>query len=170
MNKKINKTKRHKTKHESFHEKLVAFGTNPAGARSKWSTWEEVIRETGATIWFMQETKCPTKQFKMENFVVYERVRERKNGGDVAIAAVKDLNPVLVSESTQKVEAITIEIHPKKFTIVCTSAYRPQNNDNKENKSKFWEYLDCVAETARNVGKGFLLQGDLNARLGPSII
>ena len=35
---------------------------------------------------------------------------------------------------------------------------------------KFWEYLDNIAENARHVGKGFLLQGDLNARLGPSMI
>ena len=149
---------------------LVAVGVNPAGARSKWSTWEKVIKETGATLWFMQETKCPTKQLKMENYIVYERVRENRNGGGVAIAAIKDLNPVLVSEGTGNIEAITIEVHPKMITIVCTSAYGPQNNDNIENKMKFWEYLDNVAEFARNVGKGFLLQGDLNARLGPSMI
>ena len=86
---------------------LVAVGVNPAGARSKWSTWEKVIKETGATLWFMQETKCPTKQLKMENYIVYERVRENRNGGGVAIAAIKDLNPVLVSEGTGNIEAIT---------------------------------------------------------------
>ena len=86
------------------------------------------------------------------------------------MAAIKDLNPVLVSEGTENVEAITIEIHPRLITIVCTSAYGPQNNDNLENKIKFWDYLDKVAADARIVGKGFLLQGDLNARVGPTII
>ena len=97
-------------------------------------------------------------------------MRESKSGGGVAIAKIKKLNPVLVSKGTGNVEAITIEIHPRMITIICTSAYGPQNNDIIENKTKFWEYLDNVAGSARHVGKGFILQGDLNARLGPIMI
>ena len=71
LNNKFIKTRRGtRPNMKAFIKTLVAVGTNPAGARSKWSTWEKVIKETGATIWFMQETKCPTKQLKMENFIV----------------------------------------------------------------------------------------------------
>ena len=48
----------------------------------------------------------------METFIVYEKVRNNRKGGGLAIAAIKDLNPVLVSEGTENVEAITIEVHP----------------------------------------------------------
>ena len=71
MNLKIKKTRRGKRLDiKAVVKTLVAVGVNPAGARSKWSTWEKVIKETGATLWFMQETKCPSKQLKMENFIV----------------------------------------------------------------------------------------------------
>ena len=171
LNKIIKKTRRGKRSNmKTYMKSLVAVGVNPAGARSKWSTWMKVIRETGASLWFMQETKCPTKQLKMENYVVYEKVREKSKGGGVAIAAIKDLNPVLVSEGIGEVEAITIEVHPKKITIVCTSSYGPQKQADSEIKQQFWTYHDQVADNAWNEGKGFLLQGDLNARLGPNII
>ena len=118
---------------KAFVKTLVAVGVNPAGARLKWSTWGKVIRDTGATLWFMQETKCPTKQLKMENFIVYEKVRENRGGGGVAIAVIKELNPVLITEGTDSVETITIEIHPKIMTIVYTTAPGPKNNDTIEN-------------------------------------
>ena len=58
LNPKIKKTRRGKRLNMSASVKtLVAVGVNPAGARSKWATWEKVIKDTGATIWFMQETE-----------------------------------------------------------------------------------------------------------------
>ena len=56
------------------------------------------------------------------------------------------------------------------MSISCTSAYGPQNTATKETKHIFWTYLSNTAESARNAGKGFILQGDLNSTLGPSII
>ena len=106
----------------------------------------------------------------MENFVVYERLREKSEGGGVAIAAIRELNPTLVSQGENDVEAITIEIHPKNIVISCTSAYGPQMKDHIEKKHEFWKYLEDVVEKADKEGKGFILQGDLNAWLGPEII
>ena len=96
---------------------LVFAGVNPAGARAKWKTWRKVIRQSEATVWTMQETQCTQiNSLKMDDldFIVYEKVRNTKIGGGVAIAAKKDLNPVLISEGDDDVEAITIDIHPKK--------------------------------------------------------
>ena len=75
------------------------------------------------------------------DFIVYEKIRESKGGGGVAIAAKKDLNPVLIYEGDKDVEAITIDIHPKNMVISCTSAYGPQQKENIEKKSKFWTFL-----------------------------
>ena len=150
---------------------LVFVGVNPAGARSKWPTWNIIIRQSEASLWTMQETKCSeTNQLKMDNFLIYEKVREAKEGGGIAIAAKKELNPVLIAEGDSEVEAISIDIHPSKLTISCTSAYGPQQRDSLEKKYRFWEYLDKMADMAWKEGKGFYLQGDLNAWLGSDII
>ena len=125
----------------------------------------------------MQETKSnQVKHLKHEGFVVYEKVREyfkkgdKKEGGGVAIAAKLELNPALISEGEGNVEALTIDIHTKNITISCTSAYGPQKKECTQTKDKFWAHLGKQAENAMNAGKGFILQGDLNAKLGPSMI
>ena len=53
---------------------------------------------------------------------------------------------------------------------MCCKAYGLQNNDTNIKKDSFWEYLDEEAKTAEREGKGFLLQGDLNAWTGSEII
>ena len=106
----------------------------------------------------------------MNNFIIYEKVREAKEGGGIAIGAKKELNPVLIAEGNSEVEAISIDIHPSKITISCTSAYGPQEHDSLQKKSRFWEYLDNIVEIAWKEGKGFYLQGDLNAWLGCELI
>ena len=119
----------------------------------------------------MQETKSvQANRLKMDDFVIYERIRSEREGGGVAIGAKKDLNPVLIAEGEENVEAITIDITLAKMIISCTSAYDPQQRDSAINKSNFWEYLDNMAEIAWNEGKGFYLQGDLNSWLGSTVI
>ena len=150
---------------------LIFAGVNPAGARSKWTTWKKIIRQSDASLWTMQETKCSqANQLKMDDFIIYEKVRDTKEGIGVAIAAKKVLNPVLISEGEDDIETISIDIHPSKMVISCTSAYGPQQRDSLEKKSRFWEYLDKVTDVAWKEGKGFYLQGDLNAWLGSDII
>ena len=152
---------------------LIFAGVNPAGARAKWNTWRKVIRQSQATVWTMQETQCTqVNSLKMDDldFIVYEKVRDTKLGGGVAIAAKKDLNPTWISEGEKDVEAITIDIHPKNMVISCTSAYGPQLRDNIEKKNRFWSYLDKIADNAWDEGKGFYLKGYLNAWLGNNII
>ena len=56
------------------------------------------------------------------------------------------------------------------MSISCTSAYGPQENASAEKKKNFWEYLGEEAVRAKEEGKGFIVQGDLNAWLGPNII
>ena len=129
--------------------------------------------QSEATVWTMQETQCTqVNSLKMDdlNFIVYVKVRENKLGDGVAIAAKKDLNPILIAEGDEDVEAITIDIHPKNIVIFCTSGYGPQQRDTIEKKSNFWNFLDKIADTAWDGGKGFYLQGDLNSWLGAGVI
>ena len=166
--------RRKRKSHKKYSKHVVFVGANPAGIMSKWNTWKKMIRETKASVWFLQETKNKVAKLKLENFVIYERVRPLEitdnglgpGGGGVAIAAIKELNPVLTREGEGDTETITIDIHPKNMVISCTSAYGPQKKHSKENKIAFWKYLDEEVDKADKTGKGFIIQGDLNARLG----
>ena len=167
--------RRKRKSHVKYSKDVVFVGANPAGIMSKWSTWKKIIRETKASVWFLQETKNKRAKLKLDNFVVYERVRPLKDsdnglgpgGGGVAIAAIKELKPVLTREGEGETETITIEIHPKNMIISCTSAYGPQKKHSIETKKAFWTYNDEEVDKAWKDGKGYVLQGDLNARLGP---
>ena len=88
----------------------------------------------------------------------------------MTISARADLKPALVRNGGDIVEAITIDIHVKQMTISCTNAYEPQENAKASKKKVFWEFLEQEACRARTEGKGFILQGDLNAWLGPEIL
>ena len=150
---------------------VVFVGTNVAGAKSKWKSWKKVIKDTKASVFFLQETQCDqANKLKMEGFMIFDKVRVNKGGGGVAVAAMTELNPILVSEAEDDIDAITININTKNISIACTSAYGPQTSALVETKTKFWKYLNHPAKDARNAGTGFILQGDLNATLGATII
>ena len=150
---------------------LNFIGINANGVKSKWGTFKKLIREAKPSVWSMQETKCNVKgQFKLDDYFVYELIREDKAGGGLAIGALKDLNPAWIKEGNDDVEAITIEINVKKLPISFTVGYGPQENDKIERKDSFWDYLDEEVIRVKQEGKGFILQCDSNAWLGPKII
>ena len=129
------------------------------------------MRETNSSIVTMQETKCnQVGQISLDGFYTYEHLRSQKEGGGVALCARKDLSPTFVSDGGDNVEAITVNIHLKGITISVTSAYGPQESDNIEKKNAFWTYLSDEACRAKTSGNGYVLQGDLNAWMGPKLI
>ena len=131
---------------------LHFIGINANGVKSKWGTFKKLIRELQPSVCSMQETKCNVKgQFKLNDYYVYELVREKKGGGGLAIGALKDLKPVWIKEGNDEVEAITIEINVKKLAISFTVAYGPQENDQIERKTKFWcRIQDEIREAQEN--------------------
>ena len=153
------------------NKSLVFGGVNPDGAKGKWATIKKAVRDTGASVWTMQETKCSIEgKLKLDGFVTYELLRSHGGGGGLALSARTELNPAFVQDGGDKVEALTVDIHMKQMTISCTTAYGPQESDKLEKKNLFWEYLTETAVDAKDEGKGFILQGDLNAWLGSKII
>ena len=150
---------------------LIFAGFNPDGAKGKITTIKRFIRDTKAAVITMQETKCQQSgQINFEGFYTYEHLRSKKEGGGVAVSALKVLKPVFISEGGESVEAITIEIHVKNMAISVTSAYGPQESALIEAKTAFWQHLSEEAHRSSAQGKGFILQGDLNAWLGPDLI
>ena len=94
----------------------------------------------------MQETKyTQSGQMKFEGFYTYEQLRSNKEGGGVALSALKELNPAFVCDGGDEVEAITVDIHLKTMGISVTSAYGPQNSAIGPKKEAFWNYLTVQA-------------------------
>ena len=119
----------------------------------------------------MQETKCQQPgQIVLDGFYTYEHLRSNKEGGGVTVSALKELKPVYVSDGGEEAEAITIDIHVKNMSVSVTSAYGLQESALNVTKDAFWDYLNKEAHRARTCGKGFILQGDLNAWLGSQIL
>ena len=100
----------------------------------------------------------------------YEHLRSKKEGGGVAVSALKVLKLVFVTDGGEHVEALTIDIHVKNMTVIVTSAYGPQETSKIENEIMFLEYLNEEAQRSKACGKGFILQGDHNAILGPEFL
>ena len=119
----------------------------------------------------MQETKAThAGLIKFDGFFRYEQIRSKKDGGGVTISALKTLQPVFVSDGGEDAEAVTIDIHVKQMAITITSAYGPQESAKNDIKALFWNYLHDEAKKAKSYGKGYVIQGDLNAWLGPNML
>ena len=119
----------------------------------------------------MQETKCSQAgQINLDGFYTYEHIRTLNEGGGVALSACKDLQPTFISDGGEGIEALTVDIHLKQIAISVVSAYGPQEGDAIEKKIQFWKYISEQANRAKACGNGFVLQGDLNAWLGPEFI
>ena len=150
---------------------LLFTGFNPNGVKSKWTTIKKLIRDTHSAVVTMQETKCSQPgQMNFDGYFTYEHLRSKKEGGGVAMSALKELQPAFISDGGDGVEALTVDIHVKNMTISVVSAYGPQESASVENKEAFWQYLHEEAEKAKTYGKGFILQGDLNAWLGNNML
>ena len=86
--------RRGKRKSANIVEKQLTFGgVNPDGAKGKWGTIKKAVRDSGASVWMMQETKCQSAgSLKLDGFFVYEHTRTNSEGGGLALCAKKELN------------------------------------------------------------------------------
>ena len=149
-----------------------AIGVNVNGIRGKWSTLKNVITKIKPLVWNIQETKCINEGgLKLKGYTVFEHIRSSQNGGGgLAMGCSINLSPILTRIGGDEAEALSVDIKLQKVNILMCTAYGPQNNDLSDKKDGFWKYLNEEAQKAKNDGKGFILQGDLNAWVGSDTI
>ena len=100
------------------------------------TTIRKLIREYNATIVTIYDTKyVQSGEMNFDGFFTYENLRSSREGGGVALSAIKELNPAFVCDGGQEVEAITVDIHLKTMALSVTCAYGPQNNALESKKS-----------------------------------
>ena len=51
---------------------------------------------------------------KVENYDIFEKVRENRDGGGLALGCVKELKPVWIRDGGESVEALSVDIFVKK--------------------------------------------------------
>ena len=146
-------------------------GVNAAGLKSKLLSFNKVLTELNPSVFFVEETKMKYEgRLKLENYIVFEKNRQDRNGGGLALGCIKDLNPVWVREGEGDIEALSVEISVKNMKIRCCVAYGFQENENIDKKNNFWKYLDEEVINAKNDGAGLIIQMDGNLWAGSKII
>ena len=135
-------------------------------------TFKKVVDSLNPSIAFIEETKYKEEgKLKLDNYIIFELVRESGDGGGgLAIACTEDLKPVMTRKGNDEAEALTVEISVEKMKIKCVAGYGPQENCLKENKLKFWNYIEEEALNAWNNGLGFIFHCDGNLWAGSDII
>ena len=158
-------------KNKNIPDEIRFLGVNAAGLKSKMFTFKKVINELKPSVFFIEESKMKREgQLKIDPFVIFDVVRDSKEGGGLAIGCAKELKPVLLRKSEIDVESISIEISVQKMKIRCVVAYGPQENCLMEKKELVWNFLEEEVSSAWENGSGFVLQFDGNLWAGSGII
>ena len=170
MNIKQNKRGRRKNS-KIFSKSLRFLGVNAAGIQSKLFSFKKVLNDLKPSVFFIEETKTKhTGRMRLDDYVIFERIRQNRNGGGIALGCIRDLNPVWVREGDGDIEALSVEITVKNMKIRCCVAYGFQENENIEKKNNFWKYLDEEVMNAKNSGAGLIIQMDGNLWAGGKVI
>ena len=169
--KKTRRGRRKSSKNKNITKSLRLVGVNAAGLGNKLFTFKKMLSELKPSVFFVEETKFKEEgKLKLDNFVIFELVRETKEGGGLALGCVKELNPVLVRKGDDEVEAMSVDISVKTMRIRCVVAYGCQENSLVEKKNKFWSFIEEEVAASWNSGFGFILQCDGNLWAGQDII
>ena len=81
-------------------------------------------------------------KIRIENYMIFEKVRQNRSGGGIALGCIKDVNPIWVREGEGDLETLSVEISIKNMKIRCCVAYGYQENEKIEKKNSFRKYLD----------------------------
>ena len=175
----ISKTKKNrrslrKNKIKKYKNKVIFVGVNAAGLSSKLASFDDMLETVQPTVFFIEETKLKTggkiKSKNSSSFQIFELNRKDKFGGGIAIGAINDVEPVLISEGNDECEVIAIEIKVAGLKVRCICAYGPQENANYEKKLKFWEKLSSEVEDALANDAGLVFQMDGNLWAGTEVV
>ena len=160
-----------KRKNSNTNINLSAISLQCAGISSKLQSFDRVLSVVVPSIVFMQETKVnkPIKTEHTDNYKIFQLPRTNSKGGGVALCAVKHLQPVLIGEGDNEVEAISVMITTKQMKIRCVCGYT-QEKYNDDQKDRYWEFMSKEVMEADENQQGLIIQMDANAHAGASVL
>ena len=151
---------------------LIMFSNNVAGLTnaSKKYCLKSEIRKTNASIFTIQETCLKRKgKFQFKGYEIFEAIRNKDKTGTL-IGVHKSLKPVLISEYSEDIEMLVVEIHVAGKDIRLISGVGPQENQVEAARLPFFLTLEKEINKAEMEGKSVIIEMDANSKLGPEKI
>ena len=152
------------------HSNLTMLTTNAADLRMKTKSLKNILLYFSASIFSVQETHFKKKgKFTHDNFAIFESIRKKEGGGSMLGIHVS-LQPVLIEEYSDIFELLVVEISLTDKNIRIITGYGPQETWSIDVKMKFFSALEIEIAKAANLGKGIIVMGDMNSKLGPKYV
>ena len=163
-----------KRKSKLISTTLKIFAANAAGIKSKYKSFENVLTSLKPQIFMLQETKLTVNEvIKCEaskDFQVYYLNRQNRQGGGLAVGIENNIESTLIREGDDNIEALSIQIILKQLPVRIIVGYGPQENDNIDKKTQFWNFIEQEINEAEIAEHGIILQMDGNLHAGPGLV
>ena len=111
----------------------------------------------------------PNETLKIDNYQSYLKNRGTK-GGDILTAVREGVDSIIVSDTDQEEEILTIQISIENMDVRIINAYAPQEDESKEVVISFWHALEKELVDAVESGCLIVLEFDANVKVGKTII
>ena len=160
-----------RSKKKSNNSKVKIFSNNVAGLKRKIQSLKSQLTETNAAIFTLQETHSSRKgKIKVDEFQVYEAIRQNKKDGGTAIGVHKSLNPFVIKVYEDDFELLVVEAVIEGTNVRIISGYGPQESWAESERLPFFVALEEEILKSRLSGKPVIVQLDANSKLGPQLI
>ena len=150
--------------------KMFILGANSAGLFNKLESFHRNISLFKPGVFFVQETKARQKnKVKLNDYVIFEHIRNLSAGGGLLTAVHKSLKPVSVSNEDSE-EILVVEGKLSNSKVRFINGYGPQENSPEEVRKPFFDRLDMEIKSAKIAGSLICIEMDSNSKLGSNII
>ena len=165
------KTETHKKISDNLNTILSIFSANADGLRDKTQNLKYQVNEAKAQIFTLQETKYRKQgKFKMENFEIFEAIRQNKEKGGTMLGIHQSLEPVLIEQYSETFELIVAEIKTNNQQIRIMTGYGPQECWNSDQRRPFFTALEEEISKSQMEGKPVIIELDANSKLGAEYV
>ena len=153
---------------------LTIIGNNIAGLTSKKESLINLVNTIKPAVGMFQETKLYKKgQLKLENYCIFESLRDEKRGGGLLTLVHSNFEPVLIpqkSEVKMTENILVVEAKLGQSRVRYINAYGVQETAPVNEKIEFLTVLDQEIEDAKSNNRMICIQMDANAKFGNGII
>ena len=106
---------------------------------------------------------------KIDDYIVFEKIRTEYGGGGLLTAIKKSMKPVSIHDDIEE-EILVGQSKVNNKSIRFVNAYGPQEGDDKEKRESFFNALDEVVKSAKIEGSMLCIEMDANSKLGSPIL
>ena len=151
-------------------KKLYILGANAAGLFNKLESFYRNISLFKPGVFFIQESKARQKnKIKLNDYVIFEHIRNLSAGGGLLTAVHKSLKPVSVSNDDTE-EILVVEGEVSKSKVRFINGYGPQESSTEEVRKPFFDRLDFEIKSAKIAGSLICIEMDSNSKLGAALV